>query len=1053
VYMNIRERLRVVSDETNTDESGLHDFELDDPRLRPPDASVPPPVDPQLEHLPTEVLSWENFERLLLRVAEDVHGLRNVRLFGDRGQAQKGLDVIGINSNNKVEGIQSKRKKTFGISDLDAAVGKYKSAAFPFPLFRLAIGVSKQVSERELIEHLIDLNVASSPLEIELWDRDALSRMLRRRPEIVTEFFGPAWATAFCGEHTVVAVEIAGTDALATADAVMRGPLTTVGGYDSLKRADEIAKAEPGEALALYRNVQERLIDAGFPAHAAEFDERVAHLLVATGADGDAVALIMQRLWVAERADDWISAQISARALRALAGLPEFGYAAPDEESSPVLVAAAQIAGFVADHIHQPVPAQLDLPTDALGLLAPQHRAQAVLFAAEHALGDDNVDWLRQHGQLLLDCASEVAASHEDVALRIELAVADMTGAWNELLHRARTSTRRDLGALTLARYARSAMWRGNYVEANQLWAEAINNACLAHRLEDASDWLYSQRLVMNRHVPVFGDQWHPLARSLSDLPSRPRLVTSTSTSRENALSALRQGEKRVAAVHLRRYLRDAIRSGALSEEIDARRLLGGLYAETNQPTLAVRQMILAYDYEAARELAPSLSDAYLDVSDLIASPVSWVGAAAFEFTAAQADLVPDAAVGALVDSALSAIEEVNSGGRADSPVYSPQIHRSAFRLIAALSERLSDEHATAVLEILSGHVEAEEHRPWRTDESHIPIAAGITSTRTGGIASQALDHLVGLFARNAHPFDRDAKDALRANLNIVKPRLQELADRGHHDAQALLALADQQHIDTDRAAAAAERLQKPTTNSAGRYGVGTRAIDDSVLARSLPPAERAACIDMLLQNARSQFEGTSNRQTYHLAAANLSEELPTEKRQNFFDDIIDFVNNPPPSQPDMLNASMTNPLGGMRWQGNLDSRPAAVLAAAFFADSTDQKNQIRDLAIQLMSSAGQEGHHLAHALQVIGIDLDDLAPLLAQADSAMRSVAAITWARSSSLPAEMGERLSKDPDPLVRRTFATEIQDRPSAHSEHVRSVLESDPRWSVRSILRSRS
>lgn len=1038
-----------MPDHANSDNSELHNFELDDPLLRPPDATVEPSVDPQLEHLPFDQLTWENFERLLLRVAKDVEGLRNVQLFGDRGQRQKGLDVIGINSDTKVEGIQSKRKKTFTTTDLDAAVKKYTDATFPFPFSRLAIGVSKQVAEREIVEHLIDLNVSLAPLVIELWDRDALSRMLRQHPQIVTEFFTAGTATRFCGEHKVIAVEIAGTDAVATADAVMRGPLTIVGGYDKLKTADQIAKDEPGEALTLYRDVQKGLSAAGFPAHAAEFDERVAHLLVATGSDDEAVALIMDRLWIAERADDWVSAQTAARTLRSLAGLPEFGPAKPGAGSSPILVAAARVAEFVADHLHQPVPVKMDLPVEELKQLLPRDRAQTVLFAAERALSDDAIDWLEQHTQLLSDSASEVKTSHEDVALRLELAVTEVTGEWNALLHRARTSTRRDLGALTLARYARYVMWRGDHDGANQSWAEAINNACLAHRHEDATNWLYSQRFVINRHVPVFGDQWHPLARSLSDLPSRPRLVTSTSSSRENALAALRNDEKRLAAVHLRRYRCDAIRSGALAEEIDARRLLGGLYAETNQPALAARQMILGHDYEAACSLASSFGDSYLDVFDLIASPVSWVVATAFEFLGAEADLIPDASVSALIDAALSAIESVNSGARADSPIYSPQISRSAYRLIGALSERLSDEHAAAALENLSGHVEAEEHRPWRTDESHIPIAAGIAMTNSDEIAARALDHLIGLYARDAHPFDLNAKEALRKNFHAVQPRLRKLADGGHHDAPALLALADEENVDPEQARAAAERLKKPTSNSSGRYGVGTRAVDDSLLARSLPVAERAACIDMLLQNARSPFEGTSNRQTYLLAAANLSEGLPTEQRKHYLADIVDFVGNPPPSEPDILNASMTNPLGGMRWEGNLDSRPAAVFSAAFLAESTAEKAQVRDLAIQLIGVAGEHDHYLARTLRRIGTDLDDIAPLLAQSGWAMRSVAAITWAKSSSLSAEMGERLSRDPDPRVRRALATAIKEYPGSHTDQIRTALQSDPRWSVRSIM----
>lgn len=1040
-----------MSDKDNYDESDLHEFDLDDPLLGPPDAIAEPPVDPQLEYLPTEQLSWENFERLLLRVAQDVHGLRNVRRFGTTGQAQKGLDVIGINSDDKAEGIQSKRRKTFTKSHLDDAVDKYKESTFRFPFARLAIGVSKQVAERKIVEHLIELNVTLAPLEVEIWDQDALSRMLRPHPQIVTEFFGPATAKRFCGEHSVIAVEIAGEDAVATADAVMRGPLTTVDGYEKQKRAREIADSDPAGALALYRDVQARLISAGFPAHAAEFDEQIAHLLVATGSESDAVALVMERLWVAERADDSLSAQVAARTLKSLAGLPEFGPARPEDGSSPLLVAAAQVAEFVADNLHQPVPTELDLPTTQLQHLSPVDRAQTVLCGAERALGNDDIDWLKRHAQVLSDSVSEVKSTHEDVALRIELAIADATGEWNELLHKARTATRRDLGALTLARYARHIMWQGNYIEANQAWAEAINHACLAHRHEDAAEWLYSQRFVMNRHVAVIQDEWHPVARSLSDLPSRPRVVTSASTSRENALAALHHDRKRVAAVHLRRYLCDAIRSGSLNDEIDARMLLGDLYANTNEPQLAARQLILARDYEAAQPVARGLGDSYLDVSDLIASPVSWVAATAFEFVAEEADLVPDASVDSLIEAALSAIDDVKAGKRADSPVYSPQITRSAYKMIGELSERMSHDHAVAVLESLSGHVTAQEHHYWPTDESHIRVAAGIAMTRDDEVASVALDHLVGLYARRAHPFSNKAKDALKKNLQAVQLQLQELAEGGHYEARALLATADAQHIDPEQALAAAGRLEKPTSNSLGHYAEGTRAIDDSLLARALSPAQRAACIEMLLQNARSPFEGSGNRETYFLAAANLSEGLDEEHHRKFLADIVDFVGNPPPSQPDILNGSMASPLGMMQWSGSLDSRPAAVLAAAFFAHDTDEKNQVRDLAIRLIGVAGDQDHHLANALQVVKADLTGIAPLLAQAGWAMRSVAAIAWARSSSMPPELGERLSKDPDAHVRRSLATTIKDHPSSHSDQIRADLQSDPRWSVRSILRS--
>jgi hypothetical protein len=57
----------------------------DDPRLGPPSQVTETPVDPQLALLPTHEMTWPDFERLLLRVAREVQGLRSVRLFGNPG--------------------------------------------------------------------------------------------------------------------------------------------------------------------------------------------------------------------------------------------------------------------------------------------------------------------------------------------------------------------------------------------------------------------------------------------------------------------------------------------------------------------------------------------------------------------------------------------------------------------------------------------------------------------------------------------------------------------------------------------------------------------------------------------------------------------------------------------------------------------------------------------------------------------------------------------------------------------------------------------------------
>ena len=59
----------------------------------PPNDPVPPPVQTLENLLPVVQLSWENFERLCLRLARESSDIEYCRLYGVRGQAQDGIDL------------------------------------------------------------------------------------------------------------------------------------------------------------------------------------------------------------------------------------------------------------------------------------------------------------------------------------------------------------------------------------------------------------------------------------------------------------------------------------------------------------------------------------------------------------------------------------------------------------------------------------------------------------------------------------------------------------------------------------------------------------------------------------------------------------------------------------------------------------------------------------------------------------------------------------------------------------------------------------------------
>jgi hypothetical protein len=1026
-------------------------IQIDDPILGAVAKVVEPPVDPQLDRLPTDGLHWQDFERLLLDLGKEVLALGSLRYYGTRGQAQKGLDVVGTNPEGKVEGIQAKQVQRFKVADLNAAVEKYTKSTLPFDLVRFVIGVSTMVTDREVTDRLIELQQEHDPLAIDIWDQTQISEMLRDKPHIVIKYFGPQAAERFCPPYVIAPVEVPGPDAIATADAVLRGPLQMANAQESLNRASDLVTDEPATALALYRDVKAKLVSAGFPGHAAEFDHTLATLYIRTGDEAAAIRLLLDALWAAECASDSLRSARVVRALRQLAGFGELGPTRGHEARTPTLGAAYELADFVDDHLHEPTPTRVELPADALALAGAADRARTILVAAEHALANDDLTWITSHQGQIESASAEVLGTHDDVAVRLQLAVADATGDWAALIRAARTAMRRDLKALTLARHARYQALQSKFKEADDTWAEAIGDACLTHRHKDAADWLYSQRFIANRYRGFLEDPWHPLARALTDLPTQPRLVTKADDCRERALAALHYEEPRVAAINLRRHLLDAIRSGSLNDELDARRLLGQIYCDTENLDFAAYYSIHGGDYKTACLVATAFGDTYHDVTEWMKGPLSWVVASALQFATEQADLIPDDALEAVVELAFAAINDAMSGARLESPILSPQMYLSAYGLLAALAKRLSPGHARALLGMLADAVVVEEHHHRRTDESHVEIAAGIADAHDGELHTIALDQLVGLYARGAHPFLAVARNTLINNLDQVRDRLQELADSSHHDAAALIGYGDPDHVSPQAAQAAAARLRTPTKNGPRGWGTGTGAVNDSLLTAVLPVDERIACIEMLLSNAASPWEGSSNRDSYLVAASNLTDDLDEEHRRKFFDAALDFAAHPPLSQVDAFNASMRNPLGGMRINDRSDCRPAAVFLAARLANSPEERRVARDSALRLIGVGTDEDYRVTTALQVVQSELSNSATMLAQGGWTLRSLAALLWAESADLPEELGTTLSQDNDVRVRRTLAMQLRDRDDQRCANIRAVLEADPRWSVRSIARS--
>ena len=1016
--------------------------ELADEELLAPPAEVTLAlVDPLLDLLPTHEMSWPSFENLLKRVAREVEGLRAVRLYGVPGQAQDGIDLVGINPAGANEAVQGKKYQAFTVGDLDKAVQKYLDGALPFTICRLAVGVSCRANDKNVANRLIELNEQHTAVEFELWDRDRLSEMLRGRPDIVREFFGEATAVRFCGSYTISPQPVPPLDAVALANAVMRGPAETSGAQEELDAADRCRVTDPGEAVSHVRKAQQFLRAAGFAAHARVLDATVVEILAEAGGTADAALLLAESVWSAldeDRTDD-------------AAGLSrQFGILAGQTED-PVVQSLLKVAEAALASCRHPLGDPPDLSVLNTHV-PPVHAARLLLLAGESELARGQFPFSGEVSARVRTLLTGTPGLDEALAVRLELCIAESSGDWAPLLTRARTrKIARRLSALVLARHARYLANRADPDAADAEWNEAVEQGCLAKIHADAANWLYSQRMLASRYRPQPRDPYHPLASALNAEAGQPPVAGASTSARERALAELHDQKLRPAAIRLQRYLRDSAASASWADEHDARRLLADVLKRSGELQLAARHLILGGTADAAHDLGREASQ-YLDVTGYLDEPAYWVMASALRLTAAQADLVPDDQVAAIAGRAFTVLDQVQAGELRDTPFFAPSANLAAHEVLAALSERLTASQAARLLDILEPLTRVDRPDQYRhTDQSHAIACTGI-GRACPQLAERAVDQLLGLLERASHAVPADGQDLIIKHLDYSRPHLERQRDAGGTDAAELLAQAAPDSIAPSAAEEAATALTSPTGSKSGSYLIGTGAVYQSMLARQLLPVRRAEIIGAQLERCRSPYEAALNRRDYLLAAANLTNGLPEAQSDELFNAVISMTREATESEIDRADKMLAHPLGAMRVENNIDDeRPAAAFLAARLARTKEQKAAARDTALRLLGATDDGDYWCTRALQVLTDDLPpEIIPALATLGWPLRSLAAIVWAKVGNPGSSLGTALATDPDQRVRRALAGALATVPvSPRTDPVRQQLAVDPRFSVRSTL----
>jgi hypothetical protein len=166
----------------------------------PPKISAALPVRTHAQTLPFSDLSWENFERLCVRLAETESQVEHVQRYGTAGQAQAGIDIYVRRSSDDYWVYQCRRVQNFTPTGLKKVASDFLEGEWASRASRLILCTSADLTSTKLAEtaegqHTRLQKDGKTFLTL---DVHGLSRMLKDQPKLVLDFFDRAWLLAFC---------------------------------------------------------------------------------------------------------------------------------------------------------------------------------------------------------------------------------------------------------------------------------------------------------------------------------------------------------------------------------------------------------------------------------------------------------------------------------------------------------------------------------------------------------------------------------------------------------------------------------------------------------------------------------------------------------------------------------------------------------------------------------------------------------------------------------------------------------------------------------------
>ncbi|MGI4761979.1 MAG: PIN domain-containing protein [Janthinobacterium lividum] len=234
--------------------------------LAPSPAVVDPPLTTTRQDLPLDQLAWEDFERLCLRLVQARFTVTDCEQYGIPGQDQQGIDLFARKESGRYVAYQCKRYVKLEGMALRKLVELFLRGRWATRCDEFVLCTSASLSSAVLQEALFELReeLQSHGISFSKWDKGQLQRFLKKEPQIVLDFFGPAWVRAFNGEVAYEALG-AGHNAPVIASMYEIGQLNAL--LDTIER-EELADLRPLTAQRQLRNLEQVLDKQGAPDNA-----------------------------------------------------------------------------------------------------------------------------------------------------------------------------------------------------------------------------------------------------------------------------------------------------------------------------------------------------------------------------------------------------------------------------------------------------------------------------------------------------------------------------------------------------------------------------------------------------------------------------------------------------------------------------------------------------------------------------------------------------------------------------------------------------------------